>query len=193
MTCRAFTRRGSLCQYFGRFNGYCGYHRPRLLNRLHKCAIQSCLHQVSNQEFIFCDSHNLYEHRNRCHFHENGNRCRNMTLNVFSYCEEHDIFVSDVEDMFLGYSLAGLAEQFEYDHDIISYTEPLITQIQQKPKVKKIILKNKIEDTCSICLEEFKLQEKLYKLKCKHHYHINCLDNWLKMKNTCPLDRKIIE
>lgn len=188
-SCLAFTRRGTPCQYSGRFNGYCGYHRPRILNRLHKCAIGTCLNQVAYQEFIYCESHTLYEHRNRCHFHENGNRCRNMTLNVFSYCEEHEIFVSDVENMSWGYSLG---QRFEYDHDIVLYNEPLISQIQAKPT--NIILKTKLENNiCSICLEDFELQEKIYKLKCKHYYHINCLDKWLENKNTCPLDRKIIE
>ncbi len=177
------------CQNLGRYNGYCEFHRPRILNREYKCAFDHCLNQVANQEYIYCQVHHLYESRLRCYFYEHGARCRNNTYNIFSYCQEHDIFLNEVDNildnMSWGYSLET---RYEYDLDIVLNPNP-----NTKPKITKIILKQKLENnTCSICLEDFKLNE-IYKLKCNHHYHIHCLDKWLENKQTCPLDRSKIE
>lgn len=43
---------------------------------------------------------------------------------------------------------------------------------------------------CSICLGELnKINKTLY---CGHIFHINCIDEWLNMKNTCPNCRAFI-
>lgn len=39
---------------------------------------------------------------------------------------------------------------------------------------------------CSICLEtNQKLQFR--KLKCNHKFHMNCIEEWLKIQKRCPL------
>lgn len=44
---------------------------------------------------------------------------------------------------------------------------------------------------CSIC---FKLIIKDTKeLECKHKFHTNCINNWLKQNKTCPICRKDVE
>jgi hypothetical protein len=41
---------------------------------------------------------------------------------------------------------------------------------------------------CAICIEEFEYGERLRVLPCKHHFHLECVDPWLKDKNAnCPL------
>ncbi|XP_074581139.1 uncharacterized protein LOC141837668 isoform X2 [Curcuma longa] len=45
------------------------------------------------------------------------------------------------------------------------------------------------EGKCAICLEEYKDNKKLGRLKCGHDYHICCISQWLKMKNVCPICR----
>ena len=45
------------------------------------------------------------------------------------------------------------------------------------------------EDICTICLEEFKFDEELKKLKCNHIYHKECLKPWLDNKKKCPICR----
>ena len=55
-------------------------------------------------------------------------------------------------------------------------------------------------ESCSICLEHFEHFEQtrttgdVCKLQCTHHYHINCLNKWLRSRsnNTCPLCRTVI-
>jgi len=39
---------------------------------------------------------------------------------------------------------------------------------------------------CSICLVQFEDQDKIRKLSCRHHFHKECLDQWLHRQGTCP-------
>jgi len=43
-----------------------------------------------------------------------------------------------------------------------------------------------VEDTCSICLEQFEKGSDVYVLPCKHGFHKDCLEPWLKMHSECP-------
>ncbi|RYQ83469.1 hypothetical protein Ahy_B10g102150 [Arachis hypogaea] len=43
---------------------------------------------------------------------------------------------------------------------------------------------------CTVCLSEFKEEEKVRSLKCQHVFHRDCLDTWLQeYRATCPLCR----
>ncbi len=46
-------------------------------------------------------------------------------------------------------------------------------------------------NNCSICLEN--ITKNLKKLECNHQFHLNCIDQWVKKSNTCPLCRTPIE
>ena len=44
------------------------------------------------------------------------------------------------------------------------------------------------EMECAICLEEFQRNDIIKEFyKCKHIFHKDCLKNWLKRANLCPL------
>jgi hypothetical protein len=45
---------------------------------------------------------------------------------------------------------------------------------------------------CSICLTEYETGNELRKLPCNHYFHKTCIDRWLSLHNSCPLDRKPI-
>jgi len=45
-------------------------------------------------------------------------------------------------------------------------------------------------DSCSVCKEDFVLNEKATKLPCSHLFHKECIVPWLKQHCTCPLCRK---
>jgi hypothetical protein len=67
---------------------------------------------------------------------------------------------------------------------------------------KKTIHKNKIEsfkerrisenengNTCSICMDEYQVDDMVRILPCNHEFHKECIDFWLSEKSTkCPLD-----
>ena len=40
---------------------------------------------------------------------------------------------------------------------------------------------------CIICLEDFKNGDKAIILPCIHLFHNECIKNWLKTQNTCPI------
>ncbi|KAK9016691.1 hypothetical protein V6N11_079186 [Hibiscus sabdariffa] len=42
-------------------------------------------------------------------------------------------------------------------------------------------------DSCIICQEDYKNQEKIGTLDCGHEYHAGCLSKWLFVKNLCPI------
>eukprot|EP00347_Sterkiella_histriomuscorum_P014683 403359946 len=48
-------------------------------------------------------------------------------------------------------------------------------------------------DVCSICCDDIHPKVKIRKMPvCNHAFHQNCIDNWLKMKPTCPnCNRKV--
>ena len=48
------------------------------------------------------------------------------------------------------------------------------------------------DDTCSICLEEFKEGEKIKNLNCNHIFHEECLLPWLNDNDCCPMCRQNI-
>ncbi|KAK1396412.1 RING/U-box domain-containing protein [Heracleum sosnowskyi] len=47
---------------------------------------------------------------------------------------------------------------------------------------------NRVEESCAICLEEYKSDGGIGTLKnCGHDYHVDCIKKWLLVKNVCPI------
>jgi hypothetical protein len=63
-----------------------------------------------------------------------------------------------------------------------------------KKRLKKItknyILPESLKDPCCICLSSLQANERVRCLACTHLFHIQCIDNWFKRNNKCPLCRK---
>ncbi|CAD8051424.1 unnamed protein product [Paramecium sonneborni] len=94
----------------------------------------------------------------------------------------------------------------EIDPDAMTYEQLLeleeqignvpkgLTKQQIKQLPKRILNQDNIpEDKCSVCLFEFKEEEKVRELPCKHIYHSNCIKNWLQNNKQCPLCKTEIE
>ena len=76
------------------------------------------------------------------------------------------------------------------DEDILN--ELPETQIEDvnklDPEKKNCIIKLDPEKkNCIICLEDFKNGDKAIILPCIHLFHNECIKNWLKTQNTCPI------
>lgn len=41
--------------------------------------------------------------------------------------------------------------------------------------------------TCSICLQDLQQGDRIGDLPCKHAFHVDCLKEWIHLKNHCPL------
>ncbi|KAI3421456.1 RING-type domain-containing protein, partial [Psidium guajava] len=47
------------------------------------------------------------------------------------------------------------------------------------------------DTTCPICLGEYQPKETLRSIPdCNHYFHVDCIDEWLRLNATCPLCRK---
>ncbi|XP_017071858.1 E3 ubiquitin-protein ligase Iruka [Drosophila eugracilis] len=68
---------------------------------------------------------------------------------------------------------------------------PLSAQrINEIPKVQISAEDVERKIQCSICWEDFKIDETVRKLPCSHLYHENCIVPWLNLHSTCPICRK---
>jgi hypothetical protein len=45
------------------------------------------------------------------------------------------------------------------------------------------------EIDCVICLEEYKIQDSIKILSCKHYFHTDCIEQWLNINRSCPMCR----
>lgn len=46
------------------------------------------------------------------------------------------------------------------------------------------------DSTCPICLSEYRSKDTIRCIPyCRHCFHADCIDEWLRMNNTCPLCR----
>jgi len=62
--------------------------------------------------------------------------------------------------------------------------------VRNLPKIKYKKSENGESSSCSICLEEFKEDEKLILLNCLHRFHPTCITTWLKQNKNCPVCRE---
>jgi hypothetical protein len=49
-----------------------------------------------------------------------------------------------------------------------------------------------LEQTCSICYDNYNLNEYKRELFCQHVFHKKCIDKWLKNNLSCPMCRQDI-
>merc|ERR1712130_430147 len=62
-----------------------------------------------------------------------------------------------------------------------------------KPFQHKTAASTPHNESCAICLDDFKLDEELRLLPCKHAFHKNCVDPWLaKSSELCPMCKQSI-
>uniref|UniRef100_A0A0V0IG89 RING-type E3 ubiquitin transferase n=1 Tax=Solanum chacoense TaxID=4108 RepID=A0A0V0IG89_SOLCH len=46
---------------------------------------------------------------------------------------------------------------------------------------------------CSICQEEYVIGDEIGNLGCEHGYHMECIKQWFKLKNWCPICKAAVE
>lgn len=63
-------------------------------------------------------------------------------------------------------------------------------KIDDIPKVEVTAEEVERKLQCSVCWEDFKIDEKVRKLPCSHLYHEDCIVPWLNLHGTCPICRK---
>ena len=59
-------------------------------------------------------------------------------------------------------------------------------------KINNELLNNNEIKICPICLDNYKIEDKILYLPCFHFYHSKCIKKWLKCSKICPLCKKEI-
>jgi len=54
-------------------------------------------------------------------------------------------------------------------------------------------LKKEDETNCCICLNDMTEGTEVRRLPCLHFFHVECIDQWLKVNKCCPIDKKNID
>ena len=73
----------------------------------------------------------------------------------------------------------------------LSPIEDLISFIEDHSKPQSLKESLAKYNQCTICFDEFKLGDEVRLMPdCKHIFHVNCIDHWLKkFKGVCPIDK----
>ncbi|CAD8063284.1 unnamed protein product [Paramecium sonneborni] len=63
------------------------------------------------------------------------------------------------------------------------------TELQINSLKEHIVSIEDQQKTCYICQEDFKIDEVELSMNCCHDFHKDCLTQWLKINNSCPVCR----
>lgn len=80
----------------------------------------------------------------------------------------------------------------EVEEPVEELTQEQWQEIVNSYPVHKYTAKIKA-DTCSICLDKFKIAQDVRTLGCAHTFHKNCVDSWLASNLSCPLCRSPLQ
>ena len=116
--------------------------------------------------------------------------------------ETIDTIYSTMNEMWLEHHIDDAIEAFTIQDERINRIEQFIqsTIDADKPPVEKasdemisslsvVQCEAKIDESCSICLMQFEINDEILKTKCNHSYHKICIVTWLKTNVKCPLCR----
>lgn len=63
---------------------------------------------------------------------------------------------------------------------------------EQDETLRSFRLDDPSDALCTVCLAEYEDREILRLLPCGHHFHVNCIDQWLRLHANCPLCKRQI-
>lgn len=82
--------------------------------------------------------------------------------------------------------LVSISEQ-QKKLGLVAVDEELLKlMINQSSKQVKDVkqLKNR---TCVICMKDYESRDKILTTPCSHDYHIDCISDWFRKNNSCPI------
>ncbi|KAG0052583.1 hypothetical protein BGZ83_002408 [Gryganskiella cystojenkinii] len=72
-------------------------------------------------------------------------------------------------------------------------TKPMIDKLGSMPMTDGLFGADPEEAQCAICLGEYSVDETIRFLPCQHHFHQECVDQWLLTDKSCPLCKHDID
>lgn len=87
---------------------------------------------------------------------------------------------------------AELLQQYQAHNLPLSLREPLLSGISYRSlaslEVHRVALET--DQCCAVCLESMVAGDCVRVLPCQHHYHLQCIDDWLMRNSICPLCKR---
>uniref|UniRef100_A0A671TD79 RING finger protein 122-like n=1 Tax=Sinocyclocheilus anshuiensis TaxID=1608454 RepID=A0A671TD79_9TELE len=97
---------------------------------------------------------------------------QNLPLNIYMVIFGTGIFVFVLSLIFCCYFISKLRHQAQSER--FGYREVRCFK----------------EQTCAVCLEDFKVKDELGMLPCQHAFHRRCVVKWLEVRCVCPMCNK---
>ncbi|KAF8934091.1 hypothetical protein BGZ58_005944 [Dissophora ornata] len=72
-------------------------------------------------------------------------------------------------------------------------TKPMIDKLGSIPMTEGLFGGDPEDATCAICLGDYTPDETIRFLPCQHHFHLECVDQWLLTDKSCPLCKHDID
>lgn len=133
--------------------------------------------------------------------HDNGNTIfsfHSITTN-FDRSNMESIRSFGLNDMppILAENLLALFTQIHSNANMEDVPTPLDEEKRQKLQhykyselTPRLLERESVDNTCSICTMNYENDDKLTLLPCKHYYHDDCINQWLsKFSKKCPICR----
>ncbi|KAJ9694666.1 hypothetical protein PVL29_010236 [Vitis rotundifolia] len=105
-----------------------------------------------------------------------------VIMNIVTYVSRPlmELIIEDADNEILATAVTTSME--DETIEIVPATKSSIDKLEK--------VKMKLDDRCSICLEEFASgMEEASRMPCSHVYHTHCIVKWLEYNHLCPLCR----
>lgn len=106
------------------------------------------------------------------------------------YDDDEDDEEDEEEDEYEEYE-SEMNEIDEIERRLIEFlkSECLDAKLNELPTIRFVNDEelDESEKECSICIEEYKVNDRLKVIACAHKFHSDCIRAWLKKNETCPL------
>eukprot|EP01114_Cavostelium_apophysatum_P021365 TRINITY_DN7438_c0_g1_i1.p1 TRINITY_DN7438_c0_g1~~TRINITY_DN7438_c0_g1_i1.p1 ORF type:complete len:347 (-),score=36.12 TRINITY_DN7438_c0_g1_i1:69-1109(-) len=72
----------------------------------------------------------------------------------------------------------------------VGATKTEISKLRQEKFKEGLVCAD--DTTCAICLANYETDEEIRFLPCNHHFHTECVDQWLEINATCPFCKRSV-
>ncbi|XP_058784714.1 E3 ubiquitin-protein ligase SDIR1-like [Vicia villosa] len=132
-------------------------------------------------------NHGGYHYRDEWYMDMEIEEFDNLVIEINS--DEDNRFISDEDNRFIiQIDSDEIEDEWNYGWEDGIEIEENIRFVPAAPSCIEGLKMVKVEEaeTCTICLEDFNVG---VCMPCSHMFHMNCIQDWLNVGNSCPLCR----
>lgn len=129
-----------------------------------------------------------HNHQNRAREERNSNVDEHQQIQFLLSILRQNI-LSQLEQAELNLALRESMET--YKPNITPASQGAISNLERYELTEET-LKTAQDPMCVICSEDFKVNDQVLNLPCKHLFHVECCEKWLQINNTCCVCREPI-